>query len=59
MKTRKALFITNLTILFILTQFSICPAQQKKSDFVIGDKISFESIVLNERKTIVVIPPYN
>ncbi len=47
-----------LTLLF-LTQFSICSSQQKKSDFVIGDKISFESRVLNERKTIVVIPPYN
>jgi predicted alpha/beta superfamily hydrolase len=45
--------------LLILTQFSICSAQQKKSDFVIGDKISFESKVLNERNTIVVIPPYN
>src|SRR5665647_1659029 len=45
--------------LLMLTQFSICSAQQKKSDFVIGDKISFESRVLNERKTIVVIPPYN
>ena len=48
-----------VSILLILTQFSICFAQQKKSDFVIGDKISFESRVLNERKTIVVIPPYN
>ena len=45
--------------LLILTQFSICSAQQKKSDFVIGDKVSFESKVLNERKTIVIIPPYN
>jgi predicted alpha/beta superfamily hydrolase len=59
MKTRKTLFITVLTTLLILTQFSICFAQQKKSDFVIGDKISFESKVLHERKTIVVIPPYN
>jgi predicted alpha/beta superfamily hydrolase len=48
-----------ISTLLILTQFSICFAQQKKSDFVIGDKISFESKVLNERKTIVVIPPYN
>ena len=48
-----------LTFLFILTQFSICYAQQKRSDFIIGDKISFDSKVLNERKTIVVIPPYN
>ncbi len=48
-----------VSILLILTQFSICFAQQKKSDFVIGEKISFESIVLNERKTIIVIPPYN
>lgn len=45
--------------LLIITQFSICSAQQKMSDFVIGDKISFESKILNERKTIVVIPPYN
>jgi predicted alpha/beta superfamily hydrolase len=59
MKTLKTLFITKLITLLILSQFSICSAQQKKSDFVIGDKISFESKVLNERKTIVVIPPYN
>jgi predicted alpha/beta superfamily hydrolase len=48
-----------ITIILLLTQFSICFAQQKKSDFVIGDKISFESNVLNERRTIVVIPPFN
>jgi predicted alpha/beta superfamily hydrolase len=48
-----------IATLLILTQFSICSAQQEKSDFVIGDKIRFESKVLNERKTIVVIPPYN
>jgi enterochelin esterase-like enzyme len=48
-----------ISVLLILAQFSICFAQQKKSDFVIGEKISFESKVLNERKTIVVIPPYN
>ena len=48
-----------ISIILILTQFSICFAQQKKSDFVIGEKISFESNVLNERKTIVVFPPYN
>jgi predicted alpha/beta superfamily hydrolase len=50
---------TKILALLILTQFSICSAQQKKSDFVIGDKISFNSKVLNERKTVVVIPPYN
>ena len=59
MKTRKTLFIAKFTALFIMAQFSICSAQQKMSDFVIGDKISFESKILNERKTIVVIPPYN
>lgn len=48
-----------LTFLLILTQLSFCYAQQKRSDFTIGDKISFDSKVLNERKTIVVIPPYN
>ena len=55
MKSSKMMIST----LLILTQFSICSAQQKKSDFVIGDKISIESKVINERKTIVVIPPYN
>jgi predicted alpha/beta superfamily hydrolase len=59
MKKQIIKFIHNLITLVILAQFSICSAQQKKSDFVIGDKISFESKVLNERKTIVVIPPYN
>jgi uncharacterized protein len=48
-----------IATLLILTQFSICSAQQEKSDFVIGDKIRFESKILNEQKTIVVIPPYN
>ncbi len=43
MKTRKTLLITKLTVLLILAQFSICSAQQKKSDFVIGDKIRLES----------------
>lgn len=59
MKTQRTKFIANIITFLILTQYSICFAQQKKSDFVIGDKISFESKVLNERKTIVVIPPYN
>ena len=55
----KISIMMKISILLILTQFSICFAQQKKSDFVIGEKISFESNILNERKTIVVIPPYN
>ncbi|MCX6305427.1 MAG: alpha/beta hydrolase-fold protein [Bacteroidetes bacterium] len=59
MKTRKTLFITILTTLLILAQFIICHAQLKKSDFAIGDKISFESKILHERRSIVVIPPYN
>ena len=59
MKTDEKKLIPYFILVLIFTQFSICSAQQKKSDFVIGDKISFESKVLNERKTIVVIPPYN
>jgi predicted alpha/beta superfamily hydrolase len=59
MKNRITKFIPDIIVLLILTQSFICSAQQKKSDFVIGDKISFESKVLNERRTIVVIPPYN
>ena len=48
-----------LIVILILIQYSSCFAQQKKTDFVIGDKISFESKILNERRTIVVIPPFN
>ena len=40
-------------------QSNFCLAQQKYGDVIIGDKIHFESQVLNERKTIVVIPPFN
>lgn len=47
-----------LTVLFF-SQFSLCIAQQITSDFVIGDKILFESKILGEKRLIVVIPPLN
>lgn len=38
---------------------NICLAQQKYDNLIIGDKIHFDSQVLKEQKTIVVIPPFN
>ncbi len=51
--------ISYIAFLIISMQSNICFAQQKKSDFNIGDKIHFDSKVLDEQKTIVVIPPFN
>ncbi len=36
-----------------------CFAQGKYGDLIIGDKIHIESKVLDERKTVIVIPPFN
>lgn len=41
---------------FLLNQ---CFAQEKYGDLTIGDKIHIRSKVLNEQKTVVVIPPFN
>jgi len=38
---------------------NFCFAQEKYGDLTIGDKIHIQSKVLNEQKTIVVIPPFN
>ena len=59
MKTIK----TNLVLIFLLL-ISIflsgnCFAQEKYGDLIIGDKIHIESKVLDERKTVIVIPPFN
>ncbi len=59
MKTGKTQPILYFFLLLTFCQSNICLAQQKYGDLVIGDKIHFESKVLNEQKTIVVIPPYN
>jgi len=48
-----------ISALLVMAHLSISYAQPQRSDFVIGDKIKLESKVLNERKTLVVIPPYN
>jgi predicted alpha/beta superfamily hydrolase len=37
----------------------ICFTQEKYGDLIIGDKVHIQSKVLNEQKTIVVIPPFN
>ncbi len=53
------LISSSILIALLFLQFSLCIAQQTTSDFVIGDKISFESKILNEKRIIVVIPPLN
>lgn len=58
-KTRTRRFVTLVSLTLFFFQFNLCIAQQTTSDFVIGDKISFESKILNEKRIIVVIPPYN
>lgn len=59
MKISKIQLIICLFVLSVFCQSNICLAQQKYGELVIGDKIHFESKILNEQKTIVVIPPYN
>jgi predicted alpha/beta superfamily hydrolase len=58
-KIRIRLIASSILIALLFSQFSLCIAQQTTSDFVIGDKISFESKILNEKRIIVVIPPLN
>ena len=59
MKTGKIRLILSFALLLTYCQSNICLSQQKYGDLVIGDKIHFDSKILNEQKTIVVIPPYN
>ena len=58
-KIRIRLIASSILTTLLFSQFSLCIAQQTTSDFVIGDKISFESKILNEKRIIVVIPPFN
>ena len=58
-KIRNSLIATSILTALLFSQFSLCIAQQTTSDFVIGDKISLESKILNEKRIIVVIPPLN
>jgi predicted alpha/beta superfamily hydrolase len=58
MRIISRLFTSHFLIVISILQFSVCIAQQTKSDFTIGDKIYFESKILNEKEIIVVIPPY-
>lgn len=59
MKIRIRLIATSILTALLFSQFSLCIAQQTTSDFIIGDKITFESKILNEKRIIVVIPPFN
>lgn len=54
-------YINKFCFVMFLSFFSVFNgyAQVKKSDFSIGDKVSFYSKVLNERRLVVVIPPFN
>jgi uncharacterized protein len=53
--------ITGLIVPLILlfSHFNVCSAQITRKDFVIGEKLFFDSKVLNEKQVIVVIPPFN
>ncbi len=51
--------ITLLLIFLGSLQLHPCLAQEKYGDLTIGDKIHIWSKVLNEQKTVVVIPPFN
>ena len=59
MKTINANFILNSILLISLLLTGNCFAQEKYGDLIIGDKIHIESKVLDERKTVIVIPPFN
>jgi len=58
-KIRIRLIASSILTALLFSQFNLCIAQQTTSDFVIGDKISFESKILDEKRIIVVIPPLN
>jgi len=59
MKKNNRIFISLLFIVIFFLQFSVCISQITRKDFIIGDKLYFDSKVLNEKQIIVVIPPFN
>lgn len=59
MKTTKTTIFISFIVLILLILSNRSIAQQKYGDLIIGDKIHIMSKVLNEQKTIVVIPPFN
>ncbi len=54
-KIRIRLIASSFLTALLSSQFSLYIAQQASSDFVIGDKISFESKILGEKRLIVVL----
>ncbi|MCX6281156.1 MAG: alpha/beta hydrolase-fold protein [Bacteroidetes bacterium] len=59
MKKIREQFILSLLPALLLIHINVMFAQSDRTDFTIGDKVHIESKVLNERKTIVVITPFN
>ncbi|MFA6127733.1 MAG: hypothetical protein WC699_10535 [Bacteroidales bacterium] len=59
MKTIKPNHILVFLLLISILPSGNCFAQEKYGDLIIGDKIHYESKVLNERKTVIVIPSFN
>jgi uncharacterized protein len=59
MKLKSKLLNPGILIILFQISYSISYAQQSTKDFVIGDKIYYESKILHEKKIIVVIPPYD
>ena len=59
MKSFHVYVCLSIFIFLFLLSINDSIAQQVRKDFVIGDKLSFESKILNEKEIVVVIPPYN
>ncbi|WP_340062967.1 alpha/beta hydrolase [Ascidiimonas aurantiaca] len=57
-KTSINRIVTSISLVLIFLHFSLCIAQQTTDSFIIGDKISFDSKILNEKRLAVVIPPF-
>jgi predicted alpha/beta superfamily hydrolase len=59
MKNFRTKLIPGFLVLLFLIRPVACFPQQKYADLIIGDKIHFESKILGEQRTVVVIPPFN
>jgi uncharacterized protein len=59
MKNYYKIILLSIFILIFLRQNDFCFAQITRSDFVIGEKLKIESKILDEKKIVVVIPPFN
>jgi uncharacterized protein len=59
MKNYYKIIFLSIFIIILFRQNDICFAQITQSDFVIGEKLKIESKILEEKRTVVVLPPFN